>query len=201
MAKSKISPFEVSIVERFSGGVKGLPKNPNTGQILSVFEANGRKYYILTGADAFPVSRFVQYAQLSAQFMAGAEMTNAYAQLVRFDKMLDDVAMQRARFSDLALLVKSQMKELQGISEARYHTGFYLASLFIVREGEDISKWTFAEAEEKIADWSAEKYTGDDFFGLAAHYLAAYTEKLNNFLSVANGGAVAHPTPASESTE
>lgn len=194
MAKSKQqSPFEVSIAEQFSGGVKGLPRNPNTNQILNVFEANGNKYYILTGQDAFPVSRFVHYAQLSAQFMAGATMANAYAQLAKMRQMLDDAAMQRGTtFTDIALHVGAQMKELEGLSEARYHTGFYIASLFIVREGEDISKWSFAEAEEKIGDWAAEKYTGDDFFGLAAHYLAAFSERLTNFLTVTGGVQVSN---------
>lgn len=190
----------VKIVEQFSAGVKGLPKDPNTGNILNVFEANGTKYYILTGQDAFPVSRFVHYAQLGAQFMAGAEMSNAYLQLQKLDKMLDDVAMQRARFSELNIHVRAQMKELEGLSVARYHTGFYIASLFIVREGEDIAKWTFAEADAKIADWAAEKYTGDDFFVLAAHFLAAYTDKLTNFLS-ATGAVQSAPQSGSVSTE
>lgn len=185
MAKAKQPTFEVSIVEQFSGGIKGLPRDPNTGKILNVFNANGHKYYILTGKDAFPVSRFVNYAQLSAQFMAGATMTNAYAQLQKTGQMLDDVAMQRGTtFSDIAVHIRAQMKELEGLSEARYHTGFYIASLFIIREGEDITKWTFAEADEKIADWAAEKYSGDDFFGLAAHYLAAFSGILTNFLRV-----------------
>lgn len=177
----------IEIVEKFNQGAKKLPRNPDTGNYLNVFEAKGKKFYILTGDDMFPVSRWTNYARFNTMFMAAADMTNAYARRQKMDQMFEDLAMQRngVKISDIILANRSEMKELLGMSEARVETGLYMATLFIVAEGEDITKWSFSQAEEKVQLWADEGYGAEDFFVLAAHCVAAYMEILTNYLTVA----------------
>jgi len=193
----------IEVVEKFKGGAKGLPRDPNNGNILNVFTAGEKKFYILTPDDGFPVSRWTHYAKFNTMFMAAADMTNAYARRQKMDQMFEDLALQRngVKLSDIIVANRSEMKEIQGVSEARFETGLYMATLFIVAEGEDVTKWSFAEAEEKIQAWADEGYGAQDFFVLAAHYVAAYMEILTNYLNVAAGPVAASTPSGTESTE
>lgn len=191
----------IEVVEKFKGGAKQLPRDPNTGKILNVFEAGGKKFYILTGDDAFPISRWTQWGQFNYMFMAAADFTNAYGKRRDQDKMFDDLAMQRnnVRLSDIIVANQAEMKEIQKMSEARFDALLYIATLFIVGENEDITKWSFPQSDEKIKIWADEGYGEADFLALAAHYAAAYMEKRTAYLNTIAGGVVVSTPSGTES--
>ena len=55
----------------------------------------------------------------------------------------------------------------KGELTSRYPSAYYICTLFITRENEDLSKWDFELADKKIDDWVAENIRAVDFFGLA----------------------------------
>jgi hypothetical protein len=168
----------IEVVEKFAGGAKDLPRHPETGGILNVFQANGNKYYILTPQDAFPVSRFGWFSKFAMQFMANADFTNAYQRRVKMRELLNDFAARRSEYTDLVLANEAEAEEVRKMSEMRYTPALYMATLFIYREGEDAAMWTMAQAEEKIEDWAAEGLGINDFFTLSGVFVAAYSDLL-----------------------
>lgn len=55
-----------------------------------------------------------------------------------------------------------------------------ICTLFISREGEDITTWEEADARLKIQDWQAEGYAMRDFFALALNLQRAYNSLLES---------------------
>lgn len=50
------------------------------------------------------------------------------------------------------------------------NTFLLMCTLFVNREGEDLTRWTEPEANEKIADWEAEGLDIQGFFHLYLHW-------------------------------
>ncbi|MDB4433154.1 hypothetical protein N9166_00260 [bacterium] len=61
----------------------------------------------------------------------------------------------------------NNLDSFKGELTSRYPAAYYICTLFIIREGEDLNSWNFEAADEKINDWVKENYRAVDFFGLA----------------------------------
>jgi hypothetical protein len=61
----------------------------------------------------------------------------------------------------------NNLDSFKGEFTSRYPAAYYICTLFIIREGEDLNAWSFDQADEKINDWTAENIRAVDFFGLA----------------------------------
>lgn len=167
----------VHVVEHITGS-KRLPTHKVTGGILNVFEANGNKYYILGEEDAFPIERWGLYGAWTAQFLSGMSFQSMYNTVSKIRQMLDKYVEREIQFSEITLQAKASEEELIKTTEMRYDSGLYIATLFILKEGEDINVWTKAQADEKIMDWGKEGFGVGDFLSLAAHYAVAYQNAL-----------------------
>ena len=61
----------------------------------------------------------------------------------------------------------NNLDSFKGELTSRYPAAYYICTLFIIKEGEDLSKWNFESADEKINDWTEANLKAVDFLGLA----------------------------------
>lgn len=169
----------IKVVEEFKGS-KPLPKD-ESGLILNVFHANGTKYYILQESDSFPISRWEVYSRLTSQFLSGMDFNSMYGTLDKIEKMCSSLVTDKSvSFTDIIISLRAAKDNTRALSSARFDSALYLATLFVLAEGEDITTWSIAQADEKLTNWAMEGYGVADFFALAAHYCAAYHTQLQS---------------------
>lgn len=146
--------------------IKRLPRNED-GSISNKFPANGQKYTIRTAEDGIGVFRFSKLNQFGV--IVGGNIT--FAEYLEF---LSDIS-ELQLIDEPAKVIKArtiekcalQKQKVQQFDQSRYEAALYMATIFIVREGEDLSTWNQTLAKQKIDDWNKEGYHEDDFFVLA----------------------------------
>lgn len=174
-------------------GTKPLPRTAE-GNLINIFPANGKKYYILADGDAFPIGRWMLWGKFTQQYLSGQDFQTMYNQLDTTERLLDGYTRGKTTFSDIVLHVRAGKEALKSLSAVRFDTGLYLATLFIVGEGENINEWTQAQADEKISDWQAEGYGATDFFDLSARMVIAYLAALKKLAEAMMGIEEDQPT-------
>lgn len=141
------------------------------GEFPLEFTANGRKYRRLTEDDGVGILRWSKMNAIASQAQLGLNVGQIFRILTEvqegFVKALKgEVSSGAALFSSIAKLEELK-KAIKGEVERDYHIGFFLACIFIVREGEDVTKFNQEEQQAKIDDWNAEDFDARDFFGMA----------------------------------
>jgi hypothetical protein len=63
-------------------------------------------------------------------------------------------------------------------ARSRFEMMFVFCTLFIVREGEDMTKWVMEEQTAKIEDWNKECYNEQDFLALGLTRIQGYSKIL-----------------------
>lgn len=123
------------------------------------FMANGTKYLI---HGTLSVGRYRQYESLQAQLAWGVDFDKMYADLGKVWDMLN-----KTRLAEAAVFVNNMREGVARMVEKREHPALMLCTLFICREGEDLSVWDETTANEKVADWKAEGFEMVSFFKYA----------------------------------
>lgn len=144
------------------------------------FYANGHKYLIL---GSIPVGRFERFESLQVQLAWGVDFEPLHKNL----RALWDLN-NKLKFAEASVLLNNILEGLARPLDGREHPVLLLCSLFLVREGEDLSGWNETFAHEKILDWKAEAISVEDFFvlafnsvrGLSGNYLAALENTSEN---------------------
>ena len=72
--------------------------------------------------------------------------------------------------------IKGNTKDSKFCDLRRLPKAYYLCTLFIIKEGEDLKAWSPKLAHEKIDDWIKENLNPFDFFSLALHSSKACQE-------------------------
>jgi len=179
--------MEINVSKKFSGFGKPLPRSAENGLLENHFEAFGKKFYILTKDDLFPISRWGYFRKFAFQFMSSSDFTNAFTAWDKHLRLCNQFAVNKSNsgvtFTDLILNCEANKSAIKALSEMRYDMSLYLCTLFIVSEGEEISSWSTGIAEEKIECWIKEGYAIDDFFLIAIHFINTYIEKSLTILS------------------
>lgn len=145
--------------------IKNLPKDE--AGIVTNFTANGKKYTVLKPGNPIGIKRWSMYEKLRFSLGVGrtfkdlAEVLETVELTIAAD---GDFATQRR---DAILLLNSLRKAVIETSEERYNIAFYICTLFMVREGENLADWDEMEADDKISDWQKEGYSEQDFFFFA----------------------------------
>jgi len=156
--------------EFFREDCKKLPKK-DSGGFAPYFEANGRKYKIRSASEGIPIKRWTAYEKLNLMFGYNATIDKLYQNQQLTKGMLNDILLQRAESSYSVIdVIQHQDSILAGLidfSKSRVNKAFYLCTIFIVQEGEDIHNWDSDLAEQKIDDWIKEGFDSTDFFLLA----------------------------------
>lgn len=146
-----------------AGKVKKLPKNPD-GTFKRTFKANGTTYTILNPDDGIGIYRWSLLSKMSSVFGYGADVTTQLGNLQKVRVIINDVMKGKGDLLEVGVHLKAMEDGIKRSNNLRYHYAFYTATLFVVKEGEDLTEYNDAAATEKIDDWNAENLDSIDFF-------------------------------------
>jgi hypothetical protein len=141
------------------------------GEFPLEFTANGRKYRRLTPDEGVGIYRFNVLHKLASQAQLGMNATQVLEVLGKvkagFWSCVTEGKNSTTHFFKAVAMMEELDKAIRGEVKHDYHLGFYIAAVFIVRDGEDLTKFVQEEQQAKIDDWNAEDYDARDFFALA----------------------------------
>lgn len=136
------------------------------------FEANGFKYVI---HPSLSVERYRQFERLQVIAGFGADYQTLYTSVAAAYDLIN-----KMKVADCAVKLNGVLEGLRRPINSQPHPLLLLCTVFISREGEDITRWDEAEATEKIADWGAAGYDVADFFRLASHSSRLFLQNLGS---------------------
>lgn len=146
--------------------MKKLPRDSD-GQILREFTANGNEYIILNGEDGLGALRTSALNRFNIQFGMARTFPMIHKDVADILNIVNGEGSLAEIRTKLGQHILPMLDGLGTISKERYDLAFWVCTLFIVRDGEDLTKWIESEQLEKIEDWNAEGITEWDFFTLA----------------------------------
>ena len=142
------------------------------GKFLDEFTANGTKYFVMPADKVFNIDRQVAYHNIETAFALNQTPTAIKSRFVKTWNTV--IRLMQATGEDwqknMDNLLRDCMNNLdsfKGELTSRYPAAYYICSLFIIKEGEDLNTWDFDLANAKIDDWCKENLKAVDFFGLA----------------------------------
>jgi hypothetical protein len=145
--------------------IKKLPKD-ELGRYLPTFTASGNKYRILSPDDGIGIVRWSILSKMSSVLGYGADVKTQLANLQKARAIVNEVFKGRGDILELGVHLKAMEDGIRTDNERRFHFAFYTATIFIVREDEDLTKFSDDLATAKIEDWNNEGYDAADFFFL-----------------------------------
>ena len=142
------------------------------GEYKKEFEANGTKYMIMPADKVFNIGRQTAFYNIELAFSLNQTPTGIKS---RFSQMWNTIirlmGVKGGEHDKLmAKLVQDALNNVEsfkGELTSRYPAAYYLCTLFIIAEGEDLETWSFEIANKKIDDWVKANIRSVDFFGLA----------------------------------
>lgn len=136
------------------------------------FEANGVKYIV---ENSLSTGRFKDYEKLQHHIGFGVDFQSAFNTMKDVYEMLN-----KQKFADCAVKIHNYINGISQKLDDRVNPAFYMCTLFMNREGEDLTKWDEELAKRKIEDWHKEGYDVQDFFSFAVQQVTglslAYAE-------------------------
>lgn len=139
------------------------------GSFAREFIANGVKYIISKPEDVLTIRRFDVFQKLQITLGFSSSFAELIQKVMEIEKAVNDVAIQKKTYTELALMVHNLRTGLYKRSEKRYDLSMYLCSVFINREDEDVTEWSESLADSKIEDWNKAALKKEDFFLFAMH--------------------------------
>lgn len=130
------------------------------------FTANGTEYFI---RDTLTVERYTQFEKLQNHYAFGLQFKQIAERLER------SIDLANKGKGIEAWNVIFNLKE--GIAyrlEDREHPALLICSLFMVTDGEDLTKWDEQLAKRKIEDWKREGISINDFFQCASNFVSGF---------------------------
>jgi hypothetical protein len=128
--------------------------------------ANGKEYKFST---ELSIARFKELDKLEVEFFYGFDMQQMFDKLKAAFEDLN-----KAKPADASVKIYNLMKGVADKVDKRENVVLRICSLYLVTDGEDITKWSEELASEKIRDWETEGYAMTDFFSLAATSLPGF---------------------------
>ena len=174
--------------DRISKTIKGFePRkilDKDNKLISKVITANGNNYIVLNERQSFTVDRFRTHLMLEQMFAHAKSIEHMVNDAKTSRKLVNDVWRGDANFTTLATHIESIAKNYFEDNLYRDHISLYLCSLFIVREGADLTNWNIEEASEWIKDWVTEGLYAPDFFTLAIMFSTSYMKILTENMEI-----------------
>lgn len=156
--------------------LKNLPRD-EAGGFKRNFTANGKNYTIRTRAEGIGIYRVSQFLKMELLVGAGMDQPALVASLKDIQAEINKFGNGKGDFLETALKMKALIDQIYAINKSRFAINFFFCSLFIVRDNEDLTKWTLEDQEEKISDWNTE-YNEHDFLALGESMLTSFAETL-----------------------
>ena len=142
------------------------------GKFETEFEANGVKYRVMPPDQIFNIDRQVAYHNIETAFALNQTPTSIKKRFIETYNNI--IRLMKATGEDWQKTMDRLLRDclnnvdsFKGELTSRYPAAYYICTLFIIREGEDLNTWSFEQANEKIDDWVKENLNAVDFFGLA----------------------------------
>lgn len=135
--------------------------DPDTLQWRTQFQANGTVYRIRTPEQGLPLLRYTKLRAALAMVGYDSTMPDMMQQLKRMRSLLNQEG--KSMTFDLSVAVHNLMETVRK-ADRNWDFATWAATLFIIREGEDLTRYDEADAEKKIEDWNAAKIYPADFF-------------------------------------
>lgn len=147
-----------------------------SGVLKSEFEANGKKYIIMPPDLVFNIERQVHYSNIELAFALNQTPIEIKQKFLEFYQTQMRMIRPPQGTTHESLVQKlwedsyNNLQSFKGSLTSRYPAAYYICTLFIIREGEDLAAWSFELADEKINDWCKANLRAADFFGIALSF-------------------------------
>lgn len=150
-------------------GVKPTKRIIHEEKLLREFYANGTKYYIRPIEEIWTVERMTAYQNINTIFALAKTPLEIVEAFQKYKKIIIDMMTVETKAKATDKLIQHTYNMIDSVynNVNRYPQALYICSLFVIRENEDVSKWSFELADEKINDWAMENYNMSDFLALA----------------------------------
>jgi hypothetical protein len=130
---------------------------------------SGKKYIIENDVST---ARYLVFERLQIESQWLISVSAFADEMEKVQNLLETPKVASA--SNLVVNIRNGVARIQ---RGDYSPLFYIASLFVIEEGEDVTQWSEASAMEKIKDWG--DISASFFLNLAARFLTAYLQGLN----------------------
>lgn len=147
--------------------LKPLPRD-DAGNYLPFTTAKGT-YVPLQPGRPYGIKRWTEHNKLSIALGGGKTFEMLDAHFVAHAKLLNTRGRTAEDILYEAILSNaSARRAIVEMSKERYHTAFYLATIFYVREGDNPLEWSYEMANDYVEDWTAYGIDPETvfFFGL-----------------------------------
>lgn len=165
-----------------------------TGRWVPSFQgASGTWYRVLTPDQGIGLKRYTELMKR----MPAIGFDNSFGKLAEYANgalsAANTVGTKEQKLSDLFMCLTNISEGIRR-TDRNWQMAFIVATLFIVRKDEDLSKWSFEDAQEKIEDWNKSNIHEQDFFFLVMFW-RALAAKWYEFLPNSIKAAVTAWTP------
>jgi hypothetical protein len=143
--------------------------DPDSGKWKTPFMANGVKYHIRSVKEGLGFIRYKQMRQMLSVVGFNATYADQVQALQRMIKAANTLVTKEPKLDQLFFEIENMKQAIQK-ADKEWDYSLYAATLFIIREGEDVGTWSESIANEKISDWQAEGLHEFDFFTLVMLY-------------------------------
>lgn len=154
--------------------MKKLPRDEK-GNYVRKFSANGNTYIIRSQEEGIGINRYCRLLNMSSVWGLQADFGS---QLGAWKKAVDSVDRAingKGSYGDFYGIARSAVDGINRAGETNYTYAFWVACLFVVKEGEDMAKFVEAEQVAKIEDWAIEGYHEQEFEDLVKKKLVEFS--------------------------
>lgn len=149
-----------------------------------VFTANGTKYIF---TETLTVHRFWQFERYKKQLEISINLVDIYNLILKCYDTIPKVMRDPKEGADLMFELRNTLSGLNDLNK-RIPVAFYMSTLFWNREGEILSEWDEASAQEKISDWNIEEIDHAFFLKTCLpfieDFLIDYKNTIRNYLKI-----------------
>jgi hypothetical protein len=162
--------------------LKDLPRDKD-GEISRYFTANGNMYKICSVEEVLSPWRYTEFERMSIMAGFGMNFDILYTRLKDLEGKIYEIdeAKQQSK-TPAIMLINAIQNGIVKTGELRWEQTAYFATLFIVKENEDLTKWTIEEAGDKINDWNTEGFKLTDFFFLTAVSIPEFAKRYSSLI-------------------
>lgn len=155
--------------------MKNLPRKEN-GDYAREFKANGVKYIIRSAEEGIGILRWSKLQLMSSVLGYGADIARLEQGFSKLADLFNGFVKNKHTVFEIATHINEMRSGMVDESRRNYSYVFWTACLFIVKEGEDITKFIEEEQEEKISDWNKEGYNEQDILNLTKKKLVSFIQ-------------------------
>jgi len=150
-------------------------RDPDSGQFLRTFQANGTKYVIRTLEEGIGIERFSMMRKMEAVVGSGSTFADLVNDFELAEQYYNSLTTQEPKLLELGVLLNNTKRRVVETSQNRYNIALWYCTLFICWEDEDMTKWVEADQQKKIDDWNKEGIKELDFLQLALSTVENFT--------------------------